>query len=414
MKLFIVEPVGTGGMIHYSYQLATAIGSLGHEVTLVTAQQYELETYPHNFKVVQQMNLWTRYGPVSDRVRRDSTVARVLRTVFRFARRVLRGLKWLREWTRLTRYILRQRPDVVQFGAVYFPIEALWLTLLRRRGITLACICHEFESRERSRAARAIRSRLYAAVYPNFSAIFLHGEANRQRFLSLFDIPPQRVHVIPHGNESLFMTVSSDPDAHENLRERYGLNVAEPVILFFGHLTPSKGVPDLINAFGIVRQSIPAKLLVTGFPSKFVDVNELKSLAENLGLGDGVVFDARYIPIDEVGPIMKLASVVAFPYRSATASGSLQLAYAFGRPVVATSVGSLSEVVEDGRSGFLVPPEDPEELAQALMRIVEDPQLAKDMGAHASHLSETRYSWKSIAAQILSVYNDLLDNRPPI
>ena len=167
-----------------------------------------------------------------------------------------------------------------------------------------------------------------------------------------------------------------------------------------------------MQAFALAHQQNPcARLIIAGFPTKFVDNNDLQRLAGDLGITQAVTFDARYIPIKEVASLMELASVVVYPYRNSTQSGALQVAYAFGRPVIATTVGGLPEAVENGRSGFLVPPETPEALASAILQIINNPQLAAEMGAYARHLSETRFSWTSIANQILAVYRDLLDSR---
>jgi D-inositol-3-phosphate glycosyltransferase len=158
-----------------------------------------------------------------------------------------------------------------------------------------------------------------------------------------------------------------------------------------------------------VRQHSRAKLLVAGFPTKHINMNDLLGLAAMLGISDAVIFDTRYIPFEEVGSLMRLATVAVYPYRNGTQSAALQVAYTFGRPVIATDVGGLSDEVEVGRSGLLVSPESPEELAMAILKIVNDPQLAAQMGAYARCLSETRYAWMAIAGQILEVYHSLSD-----
>ena len=111
--------------------------------------------------------------------------------------------------------------------------------------------------------------------------------------------------------------------------------------------------------------------------------------------------------------MMGLATVAVYPYRSSTQSGALQVAYTFGRPVVATEVGGLPEAVEHGRSGFLVPAYSPPELADGILKLVMNPELAKVMGQYARHLSETRFSWKSVARKILRVYDQILEKDQP-
>jgi len=159
----------------------------------------------------------------------------------------------------------------------------------------------------------------------------------------------------------------------------------------------------------LVRRSCDAKLLIAGYPTKHINIDELKEKIAGLDLTDHVFLDLRYIPLEEVGALMGLATVAVYPYRSSTQSGALQVAYTFGRPVIATAIGGLPEAVEEGRSGFLVPVESPNDLANKIMLLINHPELTKVMGTYARHLSETRFSWRLVAKQITQVYNRLLD-----
>ncbi|MGB0383526.1 MAG: glycosyltransferase family 4 protein [Ardenticatenaceae bacterium] len=407
MRLFIVEMFGRGGMIHYTYQLSTALAQQGVDVTLVTAREYEMESrFPHNFAVEKRLNMWPYLNAKSTPPRNQ--LNRIWGQTRWTARRGLRAVRLIREWHRLTTYLIAQRPDVIQFGKINFPFEALFLARLRRNGLVLTQICHEFELRERNKIVGNLVNNLYANVYNNFSVLFFHAQNNRQRFSSLFDVPGERLRVIPLGNGTVFPTTTDGAITEAQLRQRYGLGTDDPVVLFFGILSPSKGLPDLLQAFALAHQQpCRAKLVVAGFPSKYMNLNDLQDMTSALGISEKVVFDARYIPFEEVGPLMELATAVVYPYRNSTQSASLQVAYAFGRPVIATNVGGLPEVVEDGRSGILVPPQAPQQLAEAINKMLNNPQMSTQMGAYARHLSETRYSWTPIAKQVLAAYRNL-------
>lgn len=420
MKLFVVELHSSGGLAHYTYQMCQALQEQGASVTLVTADDYELDRFPHQFAVEKRLHLWEHFKSTMT-LPTTSRLARAAHKVFWNVRRGVRGLRLIREWHRLTNYLIAQRPDIIQFGKINFPFEAFFLARLRQRGLTLTQVCHEFELREyRNLTTALLANRLYSSVYTNFSLILLHGEQNRQRFLSLFEVPREHTEIIPHGNEGMFLQAAQEQASHQSssgsgsgseseseaMRQRYGFGADEPVVLFFGTITPSKGVPDLLQAFAQVRQQSRARLLIAGFPTKYVNLHDLEHLVESLGIAEAVTFDARYIPFEEVGSLMHLAHVVVYPYHNATQSGSLQVAYTFGRPVVATRVGGLPEVVEEGRSGLLVPPRAPGALAEALLTLLNDPQRATEMGDYARHLSETRYSWSPIARRVLDIYEE--------
>lgn len=409
MRLVLVEPNGSGGLIHYNYQLCTALAAQGADVTLITSKNYELAHLPHNFRIENILELWPLFDPgVSDSDGMGSWHRR-LKKIRWTARRGQRAVRLVIAWIRLVRHVSRLRPDLVQFSKINFPFEALFLAQLRRQGLVLTQICHEFELRENHGFLSSMTPRLYGNIYRNFRALFFHANENRERFLKLYPfVDNGNTHIIPHGNSRWLMETIPQTKRREDLLAHYGLQESEAVVLFFGLLAPSKGLDDLLDAFAIARQSCRARLLIAGYPTKFFSLEELRSRILALELAQDVILDPRYIPLDELGALMSLATVVVYPYRSSTQSGALQVAYTFGRPVIAAAVGGLPESVDNEKSGFLVPARSPAELAKRIVALVSNPALAREMGAYARRLSETRFGWEAIARQILEVYEKLL------
>lgn len=408
VRIFIVEPRGTGGMIHYAYQFATALTREGIDITLITACTYELDHLPHNFEIEKRMDLWRLYE--DRKLAGQGLIGRLWNRIRRLARRGARAYRLVREWVKLIHYLLATHPDVVQFGKIEFAFEGVFLAFMRWRGLRLSQICHEFEAREQGMWGKFM-TRFYASLYHNFDIIFLHGQNNREQFLSLYSVPIERTFVIPHGNENLFLQEAAENATTSELADHYHIVPGEKVVLFFGNLTPSKGIPDLLRAFALVSSSLNARLLIAGYPTKFIRLEDLVTLADELDIAQKVIFDARYIPTEHVVALMGLATAVIYPYTSATQSGSLQVAYSCGKPVIATRVGGLPEVVEDGMSGYLVAPGDPGKLAGAIESLLKNPALAEQMGRYARHLSETRFSWDSIAHQVATIYRQALASR---
>ena len=393
MRIFVIEPDGAGGLLHYAFQMSAALAESGQEVTLVTGRHYELKGVDAPFRVEPRMRLWPAVEPAD---------ARHLAAPLRKLRRAWRGLRYALEWHRLTRYLLRERPDLVQFSTIRFPIQALFLRRLHKAGLRLGQVCHEFEPREaRIGWLRRISMRMATAAYRTFDVIFFHGDGHRDRFRELFDTTADLV-VIPHGDEGLLSRLA---DGGGDLRRSYGLGPDRPVVLFFGGLRPSKGIPDLLRAFAKTLEHAPdAALVVAGHPAAGFDVDALRRIVTEAGIEAAVTIDARYLPLSEVGPLVRSATVVALPYLSGTASGVLQAAYAFDKPVIATDVGSLAEAVEHGVTGLVVPPGDPAAFAAALSKMLTDPDEAAAMGRAAGRASRERFGWETIATRVLDAY----------
>lgn len=407
IRVAVVEQRGSGGMIHYAYQLCTALANEGVEVELITAREYELEDFPHNFKVNRLMNLWSLNDPLLSKAPRNKLEI-VAKKIFWAARRGARAIRLILQWIKLTNYIIKTKPDITQFGATEFPFEAFFLQRLKRNGLATSEICHEFESRDVRGFLANIKKRLNRLVFESFTVIFLHGETNRKKFLSFYNIPAERIYAIVHGNEQIFPAPPNLNEIAQKLKTQYQITDEHRVVLFFGTITPSKGVDDLVRAFAqVCMQNKNARLIIAGMPTKHMDMQALIQLIADLSINDYVIFDSRYLAMEEIAPLMSIAHVVAYPYVNSSQSGALQVAYTFGKAVVATNVGGFPDVVEEGKSGYLVPINSPRELAQALIKVIDNPSVAKKMGTYAKHLSETRFAWEPIAHDILAVYKNI-------
>jgi glycosyltransferase involved in cell wall biosynthesis len=204
-------------------------------------------------------------------------------------------------------------------------------------------------------------------------AVFVLGEEARTRVHSRWR-PAGPVVVIPHGDEGVLRGDDPIPDA----------DTTDPVVLFFGTWSAYKGIDVLFDAVPEVRRRVPdARVIVAGAVAG-VDQAALEARARELG----VETRPGYVASADVPALFGAARVVVTPYRRATQSGVIHLAYTFERPVVATSVGDLPAVVQHERTGLLVPPDDPAALADALVRVLSDRPFAERLGAAARRTGE--------------------------
>jgi glycosyltransferase involved in cell wall biosynthesis len=400
MRVFVVEGSGKGGMIQYDYHLCRALQRSGVDTTLVTSTVYELDNLVHNFRVVKLMRLWDPRG------------SKTRNPIVRKARRVFRGVQYTLQWLRLIHFLRKERPDVVLFGKIHFAYEYFFLRMLRTSGLRLADIVHDVRNYDTRPGSTTIvqdseqQITQYNRIYRLFDVLFVHDRSNSDLFLKTYDVPAERLHVIPMATNELVLEVKADRTC-EDLQREFNVKPDQPVVLFFGTVSRYKGVETLIEAFPAVQRATGARLVVAGFPAKEVDPDALKARAAELGIADHVSWFLDYVPNERVVPLMKLGSVAIFPYHAISQSAAIQVAYACGKPVVASRVGGLPDIVDEGKSGLLVPPQDPVALGEAIVKILNDPVNAARMGQHAKTLAETKYSWRVVAEQMKPVFETL-------
>jgi glycosyltransferase involved in cell wall biosynthesis len=179
-------------------------------------------------------------------------------------------------------------------------------------------------------------------------------------------------------------------------RQSLGLAADEPVLLFFGFVRPYKGLRALLRALPEVRRSLPVHLLIVG--EFWESPQSYAGEIEALGLGRAVSIVNRYVPNEELGPYFAAADVAVLPYESATQSAVAQLAFGLGLPVIATDVGGLSEAIENGHNGLLVPPGDIPALAQAIVHYFSEslgPAFREGIAA-----SRDKFAWRRLREAI--------------
>src|SRR5262249_51416971 len=220
------------------------------------------------------------------------------------------------------------------------------------------------------------------------------SEAMRQDVLRLFTIDPARVVLIHNG---------VDPERYRRTPDRSALSrrgIREPYILFIGRISEQKGIFDLLRAADHFPDHVQL-ILCAGSP----DTPEIAAQ-----LGRAVREHPRIRWIDEMVPVSDVVQLYSHAAVFVCPSiyepfGVINLeAMSCGTRVVATAVGGITEVVADGETGLLVPPGRPDELARAIVTLLDDPQRARSMGVAGRHRVLTHFSWDRIAERTIEVY----------
>ncbi len=204
-------------------------------------------------------------------------------------------------------------------------------------------------------------------------------------------LPSARYAFVPHPVYEIFGSSYEKNEA----RQRLGI-AEERVILFFGYVRRYKGLHVLLDAMPSILKSTKLKLLVVG--EFYDDEQKYRHQIKEKNLQNDVIVNSNYVPNDRVGLYFSAADVVVLPYISATQSGIVQIAYQFDRPVIATDVGGLAEVVLHDRTGFMVKPESPQEIAQAVTRFYSEDREAEFVRNVKEE--KKKYRWENLVQAI--------------
>ncbi|MFH0520701.1 glycogen synthase [Streptomyces sp. M41] len=220
-------------------------------------------------------------------------------------------------------------------------------------------------------------------------------------------LDPDRVHIVHNGID----TALYRPDHRTDVLARFGLDADRPYVLFVGRITRQKGVPHLLRA---VRDmdSAAQVVLCAGAPDTAEIDREFRALYQELSrVREGVHWIPQMLPRPEVIQLLTHAAVFVCPsvYEPL---GIVNLeAMACGTPVVAAQVGGIPEVVEDGKTGLLVPLDDDFEagLARALDAVLGDPETARRMGEAGRERAVGEFGWDAVARRTVRLYRGILE-----
>lgn len=225
-------------------------------------------------------------------------------------------------------------------------------------------------------------------------ALIVHGEELRKLFIEDFPASERKLHVVPMGCGMEF--ISSQVEAVPE----------EKNILYFGRIREYKGVDILLKAVPKVHEALPDWTFTIAGEG---DCSDFRHLAEKYQ--DYVTLDNRMIEDEEIPALVGRSSLMVLPYIEASQSGVLALAYGFHKPVVASRVGCLPDIVEDGKTGVLVPPGNADALADAIIRLAQSPELRESMKSAIKTRLDGDLGWGVGAAKTFEVYETLLKRR---
>lgn len=365
MKILLVQLIGKGGVQVYTSQLAKALSQTNNEVVVLIGEYLVNDRYYSNCN------------------------AKII-SVKTHPSYIKMGLKMLNPFTyyHLLTIINKEKPDVIH---ILFEDLLVGTTILfLKNKYPIVYTDHDPSFHEGERFFSKFNHGLAKMITRKSNAIVVHGEKMKE-ILVTANVSRDNIYCIPHGEYSYY-TNWEKPDVKE-----------EKSVLFFGRIEEYKGIQYLIEAEPLITTRVPKSKIIIAGSGNFEQYKELIRNIDNFEIYN------KFIPDEEVADFFQRASVVVLPYIDGTQTGVIPIAYSFKKPVVATNVGSIPEVVEYGKTGYVVPSKDSVSLAEAIIKILIDDRLRAEMGKNAFQKTKNEMSWTNISKSTLKVYKAVLN-----
>jgi glycosyltransferase involved in cell wall biosynthesis len=361
-----------GGAAHYAYDLSLQLARLGVEVVVVT--------HAHTGQPEEEEIAGVR-------------IRRVKGLVLDNPHRAVSPLLF----HRCHEYILEGKFDVVHGLDIYSFMAPLAVRFAHRHRIPSVMTCHTvMDSR-----FLTFWQRVLGSVFRLRSADRLIAVSQASAHFSHFlGFPENSITVVPNG-----VDLSCFNGKIDALLMRRELGIGDkPLVVTASRLIKRKSPGLLISAFARVLKVMPdAKLVIAGSGR---EENDLSHRVRDLNIADSV-FMVGGLAREKVAQLMAAANVFVLPSKLESFGLSLLEASAAGVPVVCSRAGGIPEIFQDGLNALLYPPGDYHAMAKAIVRVIEDKDLAKKISANAVQTAK-RFTWERTAERILRVYEELL------
>lgn len=351
MKIALIGPAFPyrGGIAHHTNMLARYLRRHGHQVDVITfTRQYPKLLYPGKFQ--EELG---EGGEFADEVNSERMIDSINPIT----------------WDRTGQELRHRRYDlhIFKFWIPFFgpSFGSIARRVHRRGNKDVMVVCENFTPHEARPGDRQLRGMLFR--YCNMA--ITQSSVVQKALAEVYPEIPQRLQ--PHP-------------VYENFGDRLSVGAtraalgitASRVILFFGFVRHYKGLDLLLAAMPEVVRRVPGvHLLVVG--EFFGDAEPYHRLIRDLQIEDHITLHSEYVPNEDVAQWFSASDLLVLPYRSATNSGIVQIGYNFATPAVVTNVGSLSEVVIDNYTGFVIEEASPESIASAVERAFQGDTLRR-------------------------------------
>jgi len=392
MKIFVMDfimPPGVDGSYTHMWEFLREMSKLGHEIHILSYKEYR------NIKF-NQLNIHI----IS---KKKDRLGRLLFVFF-----LLKLIK-THHFDVLYSRILSKTNGIIGYIAKKFLKSKLVFEINGIIFLEKELIRQELNRNKSSKIKKLLGNLIIK--YCKYKEIFMWNLADAlitvtagiKQYLIDYGVNKDKIWVVANGaNTNLFRPMDKGIAQSE-----LELDKVNKYVCFVGFLAPWQGVEYLIQAAPLVVKNMQAKFLIVGDgPIR----DKLEKMVKNLSLNDNFIFIGT-VPYEDVPKYINASDICVVPKRKIFEYGYSPLKLyeymACGKPVVATNIAGF-EIVEQYNTGILVNPEDPYELSNAIIELLQNKQLREQMGASGRKLVVREYSWENTAKKVTEVFRNLL------
>lgn len=326
------------------------------------------------------------------------------------ARRISRILLF---YVRLIRYAVTAKPKIFHIlwdNKLQLLDRTLLVFFYKLAGKKVVFTAHNVNAGRRDQKDSWLNRITLRCEYKTVDHLFVHTKKMKDELVEEFDVKSDKITVIPYGiNNAVPFTELSG----EESRRQLGLQNREKVILYFGAIKEYKGLEYLVAAFQQIAAGGDYRLIIAGERKKGYEEywQSIQRMIERGPSRERILQKIEFIPDSETEIYFKAADVAVLPYTEIFQSGILFMAYAYGLPVIATSVGSFSEDILEGRTGYTCRPQDPDDIARTIQRYFAS-DLYRELGQRREEIRGFAYSshsWEVVAGLTKDIYSALIE-----
>ena len=282
--------------------------------------------------------------------------------------------------------------DIIHFNGKNTHIFALKFFLPKKKFVYTV---HDLENHSGEKAKNILAQNFNHKILKSKEHVIIQNKSDYEKVLKNYGNQSETIHFIPFGQLEIYKYYDTS-----------NIKVPESDVLFFGRISPYKGIEYFAKAVQMLKKDIPQiKAIIAGSGKFYFDIGKIKQ-------DKNFTIINRFIQSNELVALIKASKIVICPYTDATQSGVALTSFVFNKPVIATNTGGFRDIIKNGLNGYLVPVKDAEAIYEKVKLLLENQQMLEKISENITEEAQNgEFAWSTIAQNYIDVYKKALNKK---